>query len=165
MASDDRPAGFLSRWSRRKVDAREGRVLEEPAQIPAPALASVPVQAVVSSPEAQPLPSDTQEAPLPRPTMADAQKLTPESDFSGFMASDVTPDVKNAAVKKLFTDPHFNVMDGMDVYIEDYSQPDPLPMAMLRQMVSAKTLSLFDDEPDELPVQSSYPKNTDTPQA
>jgi hypothetical protein len=97
--------------------------------------------------------------------MADAQKLTPESDFSGFMASDVTPDVKNAAVKKLFTDPHFNVMDGMDVYIEDYSQPDPLPMAMLRQMVSAKTLSLFDDEPDELPVQSIDPKNTDTPQA
>lgn len=165
MASDDRPAGFLSRWSRRKVDAREGRVLEEPAHSSAPALGSQPVQAVVPSPGVQPNHSDTQEAPLPRPTMADVQQLTPESDFSSFMTNDVTSDVKNAAVKKLFTDPHFNVMDGMDVYIEDYSQPNPLPMAMLRQMVSAKTLSLFDDEPNEVPVQPSNPANTNTPQA
>jgi hypothetical protein len=64
------------------------------------------------------------------------------------MARGVAPDVKNAAVKKLFADPHFNVMDRLDIYIDDYSQPDPLPMAMLRQMVSAKTLGLFDDEPE-----------------
>jgi hypothetical protein len=38
------------------------------------------------------------------------------------------------------------VMDRMDIYIDDYSQPDPLPMAMLRQMVSAQTLGLFDDD-------------------
>jgi hypothetical protein len=74
------------------------------------------------------------------------QQLTPESDYTGFMARGVAPDVKNAAMKKLFTDPHFNVMDRMDVYIDDYSQPDPLPLAMLRQMTSAKTLNLFDDE-------------------
>jgi hypothetical protein len=65
------------------------------------------------------------------------------------MARGVAPDVKNAAMKKLFTDPHFNVMDRMDIYIDDYSQPDPLPLAMLRQMTSAKTLNLFDDEPDQ----------------
>jgi hypothetical protein len=57
--------------------------------------------------------------------------------------------VKNAAMKKLFTDPHFNVMDRMDVYIDDYGQPDPLPKAMLRQMASAKFLNLFEDEDDE----------------
>jgi hypothetical protein len=33
--------------------------------------------------------------------------------------------VRNAALKKLFTDPHFNVMDGLDVYIDDYGKPDP----------------------------------------
>jgi hypothetical protein len=85
----------------------------------------------------------------PGPTLADAQNLTPESDFTGFMARGVSPDVKNAAMKKLFTDPHFNVMDRLDIYIDDYSQPDPLPMAMLRQMTSAKTLNLFDDEPEK----------------
>ena len=30
-------------------------------------------------------------------------------------------------MKKLFADPHYNVMDGLDVYIDDYSKPDPIP--------------------------------------
>jgi hypothetical protein len=84
------------------------------------------------------------------PTLDDVQRLTPESDFTGFMARGVAPDVKNAAMKKLFADPHFNVMDRLDIYIDDYSQPDPLPLAMLRQMTSAKTLNLFDDEPEDV---------------
>jgi len=147
MANDDAPSGFLSRWSRRKVEVREGRAPEEPKPIPpvvapvaaGPANLSVPTQSAVqlANREAK-----------PAPTLADTQQLTPESDFTDFMARGVAPDVKNAAVKKLFADPHFNVMDRLDIYIDDYSQPDPLPMAMLRQMASAKTLGLFDDEPE-----------------
>jgi hypothetical protein len=57
--------------------------------------------------------------------------------------------VKNAAFKKLFTDPHFNVMDGLDVYIDDYSKPDPIPPEMLRNLASAKFLKLFDDEEEK----------------
>ena len=78
--------------------------------------------------------------------MADTQALTPASDFRPFMGQGVAPEVKNAAMKKLFADPHFNVMDRMDIYIDDYSQPDPLPLAMLRQMNGAKFLNLFEEE-------------------
>ena len=157
MANDEAPAGFLSRWSRRKVEVREGRAPEEPA--PAPAVVQRANVAAPNPSSAQALrapavnaaqaanPSN-EVAAKPMPSLADAQQLTPESDFTGFMARGVTPDVKNAAMKKLFTDPHFNVMDRMDIYIDDYTQPDPLPMAMLRQMTSAKTLNLFDDEPE-----------------
>ena len=49
-------------------------------------------------------------------------------------------------MKKLFADPHFNVMDGLDIYIDDYSKPDPIPEAMLRKLASAKFLGLFDEE-------------------
>jgi hypothetical protein len=63
------------------------------------------------------------------------------------MARKVEPEVRNAAMKKLFADPHFNVMDGLDTYIDDYSKPDPLPLAMLRQMASAKFLNLFEEDP------------------
>lgn len=142
MVNDDKPSGFLSRWSRRKVDVREGRALEEPTLAPV----------VADMPTPTPTPLLVQDVPntqTPVPTLADVQQLTPESDYTGFMARGVTPDVKNAAMKKLFTDPHFNVMDRMDIYIDDYSQPDPLPLAMLRQMTSAKTLNLFDDAPEE----------------
>ncbi len=148
MANDDAPSGFLSRWSRRKVEVREGRAAEEPKPIPsiAPpvAVATAADLPVPTQPAGQTVNQDIK----PAPTLADTQQLTPESDFTDFMARGVAPDVKNAAMKKLFTDPHFNVMDRLDIYIDDYSQPDPLPMAMLRQMASAKTLGLFDDEPE-----------------
>jgi hypothetical protein len=74
------------------------------------------------------------------------QSLTPESDFRRFVARDVSPDVRNAAVKKLFADPRFNVQDGLDTYIDDYSKPDPIPEAMLRSLVSAQFLGLFREE-------------------
>ena len=150
MANDD---GFLSRWSRRKADVREGRPLDEPQVAPIAVTAPVPQPGVASSvtPSAQ--------VTKPSPSLADAQQLTPESDFTGFMARGVAPEVKNAAMKKLFADPHFNVMDRLDIYIDDYGLPDPLPLAMLRQMTSAKTLNLFDDEPQEAaaPTQGDKP--------
>ena len=146
MASDESPAGFLSRWSRRKVEVREGRVLDEPTPASvAPATTIAQLPSVVS---ATPAASDTPPQ-APTPTLADAAQLTPDSDFTGFMARGVAPEVKNAAMKKLFADPHFNVMDRMDIYIDDYGLPDPLPLAMLRQMTSAKALNLFDDITDE----------------
>ena len=157
MANHETSAGFLSRWSRRKADVREGRPADEPKQpaptapaqrqaAPAPdavasAGAAAPADAAAGKPHAP--------AAKPAPILADVQQLTPESDFAGFMARGVAPDVKNAAMKKLFADPHFNVMDRMDIYIDDYSLPDPLPLAVLRQMTSAKTLNLFDDEPEK----------------
>ncbi len=131
--------GFLGRWSRRKNDVREGKPVVEPvppAAVPVAVAAAAPVSPAVA-PEAA--------AEPPPPTLEDTRALTPASDFKPFMAQDVSADVRNAAVKKLFADPHFNVMDRLDIYIDDYSQPDPLPAAMLRQMASAKFLNLFDE--------------------
>jgi hypothetical protein len=85
----------------------------------------------------------------PLPTMADVALLSRDSDYSRFVASGVDDSVKNAAMKKLFADPHFNVMDGLDTYIDDYGKPDPIPLAMLRQMNQSKLLGLFDTEEDE----------------
>ena len=178
MANDESPAGFLSRWSRRKADVREGRPLDEPKPV---ALQTPPTIPPVSEAGVCEVAATAEPQPKPAPTLSDVQQLTPDSDYASFMARGVAPDVKNAAMKKLFADPHFNVMDRMDIYIDDYSQPDPLPMAMLRQMASAKTLNLFDDEeqPEALDVvtqpaptvavNASVPppaaENLDTPEA
>jgi hypothetical protein len=59
------------------------------------------------------------------------------------MRPDVDPAVQQAALKKMFTDPHFNVMDGLDIYIDDYSKPDPLPSGMLERMTQSNMLNLF----------------------
>lgn len=149
MAGDE---GFLSRWARRKADAREGKPLVEPEPPkPAPAVIQKPKSVVQAGPtaasaaEAQ---GGTKAEPVAPPplTLDDAHALTQHSDFKPFMAQQVSPDVRNAAMKKLFTDPHYNVMDGLDIYIDDYTKSDPIPESMLRQMVGAKFLNLFDDE-------------------
>jgi hypothetical protein len=143
--------GFFSRWARRKADAREGKPLQEPA-LPTP----VPAESAVATGAAPSVTSATQEVPpapvapavpeLPPLTLQDAQALEPHSDFKPFMAQKVQPEVRNAAMKKLFADPHYNIMDGLDTYIDDYTKSDPIPESMLRQMVGAQFLNLFDDE-------------------
>lgn len=147
--------GFLGRWSRRKIEVLEGKPLDEPLPEPKASrpeeLAARTVQSTAPAvarasepaPEAAPAPD------VALPTMEDVGQLTPQSDFSPFVARGVTPEVSNAAMKKLFADPHYNIMDGLDIYIDDYSLPDPLPESMMRQMVSAQFLNLFDEKKDE----------------
>ena len=142
----DESSGFLSRWARRKEQARTGV-----ASVVEPAL---PVEAPPPAPAelAAPAPADTQPVAEPLPTMADVALLTRESDYARFVAGDVDVGVKRAAMKKLFADPHFNVMDGLDTYIDDYGQPDPIPLAMLRQMNQSKFLGLFDTDDNDAKI-------------
>ncbi len=166
MAED----GFLSRWSRRKAQVARGEQPAEPAEKPAaPSITKNPVRAeLVEAPQpdraAGPSTGSgrTENVPAapaePPPTLEDVSRLDAESDFSRFVARDVAPDVKNAALRKLFAAPHFNVMDGLDIYIDDYNKADPLPPGMLRQLAQSKLLGLFDEE--EEPGQNADP---DTP--
>ena len=117
---------FLRRWSRRKQDA--------------------------AAQAAQTKPAPAGEAPaLPSP-----DSLTFESDFKAFMQAKVEEGVKRAALKKLFADPRFNVMDGLDTYIDDYSKDDPIPQAMMASLEHAKA-TLFGRE-DEKKAQDAPPE-------
>ena len=148
---------FFSRWSRRKQDAAKGLPLEEPARPQAPAgtvTAAPTATPATSAPDAltsgalSPAEARTDSAPA-LPTLADAQALTPASDFGAFMRQGVPAEVRNLAVKKLFADPHFNVMDGLDIYIGDYNTPDPLPAGMLQKIASAQFMGLVPPDKPE----------------
>jgi Protein of unknown function (DUF3306) len=113
---------FLSRWSRRKHESEAAAAGELQAPSPPPPPAGV--TSMPAAPETK--------APLPS-----IESLTPESDFVPFMKPDVDEGLKRRALQALFRDPHFNKMDMLDIYVGDYSQPDPLPegwLAKLRQM-------------------------------
>jgi hypothetical protein len=168
MSIDAEDSGFISRWSRRKAMVRQGVDVAEVAKVaevaqpvvvePAPALPVVTTVAPV--PEAITPPETDAPPPL---TMVDVAALTRDSDYSRFMVRGVQPDVKNAALSKLFTDPHFNVMDRLDTYIDDYGKPDPLPEGMLRQMVQAHVLGLFDHEKTDEDEKNKTELATDAP--
>jgi hypothetical protein len=111
----------LSRWSRRKLEAA--------AEAPAPAPASAP--AVVPPPATAPgvsVPSATVELPP-------VESLTFDSDFTAFLRPGVDDKVKRAALKQLFREPRFNIMDGLDTYIDDYTKADPIPPDMLADLL------------------------------
>ena len=122
--------------------------LDSPAvALPPAAAAQAPIAASASAIAAPDTPAKlATPAAAPLPTLDDVARLTHESDYAPFVARQVDPQVRNAAMKKLFSDPHFNVMDGLDTYIDDYGKPDPLPLAMIRQMTGARALGLFAEE-------------------
>jgi hypothetical protein len=120
----NREDDFLSRWSRRKHAARKGEVAPG-AEPPLPS-GAVPPKGSSTSPVPEP---GKDVEPLPP-----LESLTPESDFSPFMNKDVDPGLRREALKTLFRDPRHNVMDGLDVYIDDFSKPDPIPPEWLGKL-------------------------------
>ena len=128
MSNDEKESGetaFLSRWSRLKREEREKPGGVEKATPPA------------------------HDAPAAPPVLPPVESLTIDADFSGFLHPRVDDVVRKAALKKLFSDPHFNVMDGLDVYIDDYSKPDPLPAAMLAGLRQAQNILAWAKETKE----------------
>lgn len=123
MAADD----FFARWNKRKAQA-----------VPLPAAsapAADPAIDAVAGPVAGDPPAATSR---PLPTLADVEGLTAESDYAAFFAKGVDETVRRSAMKKLFALPQFNIMDGLDIYVGDYSQPDPLPPGMLESLLHAR---------------------------
>lgn len=112
-----RDEGFVSRWSRLKRRA------------------AVQPEAVART--------DVAAAPAELPSL---DGLSFESDFRAFMHEKVDAGLRRAALKKLFSDPRFNVMDGLDVYIDDYSKEDPIAPDMLAQLQHARS-TLFGAQP------------------
>jgi hypothetical protein len=95
------------------------------------------------------------EPPVELPAL---DSLTFESDFKAFMRGKVEEGVKRAALKKLFADPRFNVMDGLDTYIDDYTKSDPISDELLSQLDHARrTLMGSPKEEDEKPAEEEKP--------
>lgn len=120
---------FLSRWSRLKraqsQDAGKTAVLTVPA---APA-------STVSDAAA-----DTAAANAGMPALPSIDSLTTDSDYAQFLQPKVPESLRRAAMKKLFADPHFNKMDGLDTYIDDYTQFEPIPDALMKTLVQARDI-------------------------
>jgi hypothetical protein len=137
---------FLSRWSRRKVAARTDVATPAPT-LPA-AAAENAIAPAAPAPTDRPTPTSVADRDAAGSSDPNATRPLPDldslsgiaSDYRDFMQPGVDETTKRAALRKLFADPHFNRMDGLDVYIDDYGVPDPLPPAMLAALAVTKRL-------------------------
>lgn len=113
---------FLSRWSRLKREQDKER-------------AEAPVER-------------KDDPPAQAPALPPVEKLTPESDFSVFMHPKVQDSLRRVALKKLFSDPHFNVPDLNEAYSGDWTGGEPISQELLAQLEQVKTLFR---KPEEAP--------------
>jgi hypothetical protein len=74
-----------------------------------------------------------------------------ESDYRPFLGPEVEESTKRAALKRLFADPHFNRMDGLDVYIDDYSKPAALSAAAAAALKAFRYLASIAEAPASPP--------------
>jgi hypothetical protein len=127
MAGEDE--NFLSRWSRLKRDEAAKPAPAAPGAKPA---AAGPADAAI------------QAAP---PELPPIETLTLESDYRAFFQPNVGADVRRAALKKLFSDPHFHFdqMDKLDIGIDDYTKFEPISEEMLKTLDHARQI-LFDEQ-------------------
>jgi len=125
-----KPERFLSRWSRRKLEALRTSPDATPSAAAAPAASSLPVAAEPAQ--------STVVATSPPAELPPVESLTFDSDFTAFLRPQVDESVRRAALRKLLRDPRFNVMDGLDVYIDDYTKASPLEASMIKDLVSAR---------------------------
>ena len=127
----------LRRWSQRKLEAARTEVtapLQPASSVAAPATGQLPASSPgASAPAEAAAISASADAQLPA-----IESLTIDSDFAPFFRPQIDESIKRAALKQLFRDPRFNVMDGLDTYIDDYTQPDPIPPAMLDDLMQRR---------------------------
>ncbi len=153
--------GFLSRWARLKRGSRdEPRAADDGApangiapNAPDAEAASAGAAEPQAAAEARAVPEPAQRSGETHPVASDSavapalapiESLTPASDFKPFMQAGIDAATRNAALKRLFADPQFNVMDGLDVYIDDYGKTEPIPSQMLGQLLDEHATKLAD---------------------
>jgi hypothetical protein len=80
------------------------------------------------------------------PALPPVESLTPESDFAGFMHPKVEDALRRVALKKLFSDPHFNLPDPFEAYSGDWTGGEPITPELLATLNQARTVLLTEQE-------------------
>jgi len=111
---------FLERWSRRKLDAQHDDQ-GTPASESSAAINVVPA-------------ADEPEKVLTDADMPPIETLDGDSDYSPFLSPGVSDDLRQQAMRKLFTQPDFNIADGLNDYDEDYTHFTGLGKVITHEM-------------------------------
>jgi hypothetical protein len=88
----------------------------------------------------------TDDAPAPPAAVPPIETLTPESDFAAFMNPQVKDELRRLALKKLFSDPHFNIPDPFEPYSGDWTVGEPISEELLATLNQARTVLFTEQE-------------------
>ena len=130
MSQEHERDGFLSRWSKRKLQAEEGT--EQHSDDAAPVEETLAEDSVAEAPASE------QEKPI-------------------WQRDDVDADTKKAALRQLFRKPEFNIRDGLNEYDDDFTQFAGLGSIVTHEMKRMLKLAEEKTRPSEQSQPSSEP--------
>jgi hypothetical protein len=123
----------VARWSRRKHEAATTTAQPTDDRVAAPSPAC---------------PAKT-DADMPSIDL-----LTADSDLSGFLSPGVSESLRREAMRKVFSQSRYNLVDGLDDYAEDYTRFQPLGDLLTaglrrhRQRIAARVREACDTDAD-----------------
>jgi Protein of unknown function (DUF3306) len=130
----------LSRWSRLKREQRATQPVDAAVR-PEPAEGSVASDSASEIAAKTPQSTGTIGAHLQQtPELPPLSSISLTEDFTPFMQAKVPQMLKQQALKALFKEPHFNVMDGLDIYIDDYTVFEPISAEVMDKLSAWKSI-------------------------
>ena len=139
---------FLSRWSRRKQQAKADVKDDNKDISVTQTFADAELQADAAIAEDD-MPGDSDMPPI--------ESLDEDSDYSSFMSPNVSDELRNLALRKLFRGGMFNERDGLDDYDDDFTSfkklGNVITAEMRHQMARLKDAMEEDgNDNDEVPA-------------
>ncbi len=117
--------GFLSRWSKRKLEEKES-VTDEQALVSDHQAESKPIAETEVSQDT----NESMEKEVPQfdqqQSVEEPNQTEGEQSIASLLTSDAEKSIKKAALRKLFLSEEFNQVDRLNDYDHDYSSVKPL---------------------------------------
>ncbi|MCG9698086.1 DUF3306 domain-containing protein [Shewanella sp. Isolate11] len=144
----DQPSGFLARWNLRRQKVQQEEQAEATAE-----LTDESVQVVDAADVAPESDTSVTETPEDRVLTAadlpDPEKIEVGGSFASFMADNVDPAAKTAALRALWKQPHYNEIDGLLEYALDYTNQPKLSSEASAELAKKVFRHIIKDEDKE----------------
>ena len=143
----DKPNGLFARWTLRRQEVQA----EEEAARQAAQGKETPVEPSVETEGADIVDAGAQVVPdenkiLTAEELPDPEKIEVGGSFASFMADNVDPDAKTAALRALWKQPHFNEIDGLLEYALDYTNQPKLTAEVSAELAKKVFRHIMKDE-------------------
>lgn len=146
----EKPSGLLARWNLRRQQVQQEEEAEQLAQ-------QAPEPTTQLTEHADAVNAEPSEAnkTLMAEDLPDPESIEVGGSFASFMADNVDPNAKAAALRALWKQPHYSEIDGLLEYALDYTNQPKLSAEVSAELAKKVFRHLNKDEEQEVPNELS----------
>ncbi len=161
---NDKPSGLLSRWNLRRQQVADEQEAEEKAlEVVEQAEASTQETSLEDASTDASAEPQAENQILSAEDLPDPEKIEVGGSFAGFMADNVDPTAKAAALKALWRQPQYNEIDGLLEYALDYTNQPKLTPEHSAEIAKKIFRYVTKDKEEEQEGEETLTAKLDTP--